>query len=142
MNDRVLVHSFIRSIDRNLIAVLVVFACCLCPCLADLNQHGMPALLACSRHAPLRYFTRRLTGVGMAQARRKALGTATMEEEELKDSVVCHKLACAIQDCLARNSYQQPRCTDAIEAYNQCVARDKQRRQQQLQQLQPPQARS
>ena len=138
MNDRVLVHSFIRSIDRNLIAVLVVFACCL----TDLNQHGMPALLACSRHAPLRNFTRRLTGVGMAQARRKALGTATMEEEELKDSVVCHKLACAIQDCLARNSYQQPRCTDAIEAYNQCVARDKQRRQQQLQQLQPPQARS
>lgn len=35
----------------------------------------------------------------------------------------CLKHACQIQACLSRNQFQQASCTDAIAAWNSCVAR-------------------
>ncbi|WQF78348.1 Putative cysteine alpha-hairpin motif superfamily, mature-T-Cell Proliferation I type [Colletotrichum destructivum] len=40
--------------------------------------------------------------------------------EDLKANPPCHPRACAIQDCLTRNSFKEDRCQSAIMALYEC----------------------
>ena len=50
-------------------------------------------------------------------------------KKQRKDADVCQKdrrcqqLACDIQWCLSRNNYQQRKCGDFVERYNECCER-------------------
>ncbi|RPA96949.1 DUF1903-domain-containing protein [Choiromyces venosus 120613-1] len=46
----------------------------------------------------------------------------TSIEEALKTDPPCHPRACAIQDCLVRNNYNESRCTDLIDALYDCCS--------------------
>ncbi|KAL8888741.1 MAG: hypothetical protein Q9215_003878 [Flavoplaca cf. flavocitrina] len=41
-------------------------------------------------------------------------------DEALKTDPPCHPLACAIQDCLSNNSYNQDKCTSQVNALYEC----------------------
>lgn len=49
------------------------------------------------------------------------LPSSTMAlEERLKIGPPCHSLACAIQDCLSRNSYNEEKCKAEVDNLYQC----------------------
>ncbi|KMU80046.1 hypothetical protein CISG_07996 [Coccidioides immitis RMSCC 3703] len=43
-----------------------------------------------------------------------------MKPKPIPTSQPCHSFACAIQDCLTKNSYQEERCRDQIIALYKC----------------------
>ncbi|KAF0437092.1 mature T-cell proliferation 1 neighbor protein-like protein [Gigaspora margarita] len=41
-------------------------------------------------------------------------------EQQKADSQPCHREACAIQECLQKNNYQEERCKDVINQLFKC----------------------
>lgn len=41
-------------------------------------------------------------------------------EEDLKTDPPCHSLACAIQDCLSKNSYKEEKCQSQVDDLYKC----------------------
>jgi hypothetical protein len=47
------------------------------------------------------------------------MGNKNSEEEQVKKE--CSKFACAIQDCLKEQNYNQIKCQNELDKYNFCV---------------------
>ncbi|KAL2269923.1 hypothetical protein VTJ83DRAFT_2107 [Remersonia thermophila] len=41
-------------------------------------------------------------------------------EQDLQSDPPCHPRACAIQDCLTKNGYNEARCTKVVDALYEC----------------------
>ncbi|KAK4188350.1 hypothetical protein QBC35DRAFT_496498 [Podospora australis] len=43
-----------------------------------------------------------------------------VDEQDLRSNSPCHPRACAIQNCLTKNGYDEARCTKYIDALYEC----------------------
>jgi len=58
-------------------------------------------------------------------------GAGKKQKKDVEDPCLaskrCRKLACDIQWCLSRNNYQQDKCTEFVERWEDCCRREKER---------------
>lgn len=66
-------------------------------------------------------------GLTQLTSNQTSMGNKASKKEEEEP---CQKLACKIQACLSEKNYNQTKCMEEIEAYNQCIKRHEEAKRQ------------